>query len=189
MLPTLMNLIPAKTTYPVPFKVGRSIAALLIKHPRLILAGAAVAAMGSFILLPKVAFDANPFNLSDPRSESVQTAMQLFKGEQSTPWTISILASNRQAAEKTAKRLRQLPQVKAVVTINNLVPKNQDEKLEQIEDMALVMPPVPQQPERQTAYQYRLNKTALAKLIQTLDDAINLGKILRVSIRLDSVTI
>ena len=133
--------------------------------------------MGSFILLPKVAFDANPFNLSDPRSESVQTAMQLFKGEQSTPWTISILASNRQAAEKTAKRLRQLPQVKAVVTINNLVPKNQDEKLEQIEDMALVMPPVPQQPERQTAYQYRLNKTALAKLIQTLDDAINLGKI------------
>ena len=90
---------------------------------------------------------------------------------------MSILASNRQAAEKTAKRLRQLPQVKAVVTINNLIPKNQDEKLEQIEDMALVMPPVPQQPERQTAYQYQLNKTALAELSRTLDGAINSGKI------------
>jgi len=177
ILPILMNLLPAKTKCSLPLPIGGSIATLVSKYPRPILTGAAVAAVASFILLPKVTFDANPFNLSDPRSESVQTAMALFTGDKSSPWTISIMAANGQEAEKTAKRLRQLPQVKAVVTINNLIPKNQEDKLEQIEDMALVMPPVPKKPEMQDALQYRLDTTALAELSQSLDGAISSGKL------------
>ena len=177
MLPILMNLLPAKTTCSLPLPIGGSIATLVSKYPRPILAGAAVAVVGSCLLLPKVSFDANPFNLSDPRSESVQTAMALFTGDKSSPWTISVMAANEQEAEKTAQRLRQLPQVKSVVTINNLIPKNQNEKLEQIEDMALVMPPVPQQPKTQAAQQYRRDTTALVELSQSLDAAISSGRL------------
>jgi len=177
MLPILMNLLPAKTTCSLPLPIGGSIATLVSKYPRPILAGAAVAVVGSCLLLPKVSFDANPFNLSDPRSESVQTAMALFTGDKSSPWTISVMAANEQEAEKTAQRLRQLPQVKSAVTINNLIPKNQNEKLEQIEDMALVMPPVPQQPKTQAAQQYQPDTTALVELSQSLDAAISSGRL------------
>lgn len=177
ILPALMNLLQAKAICSLPLPVGGAIATLLSRHPRPILAGAAVAVVASCILLPKVTFDANPFNLSDPRSESVQTAMQLFTGDKSAPWTISIMAANGREAEKTAKRLRQLPQVKTVVTINNLIPKNQEEKLEQIEDMALVMPPVPQRPAMEAVDQYQRDTTALAELSQSLAAAISSGKL------------
>jgi len=177
MLPALMNLLPAKAARSLPLPVGGAIATLLSNHPRPILAGAAVAAVASCLLLPKVTFDANPFNLSDPRSESVQTAMQLFAGDNSTPWTISIMAANGGKAEKIANQLRQLPEVKTVVTIHDLIPKNQEEKLEQIEDMALIMPPVPQRQAMEGGDQYRQDTTALAELSQSLDAAISSGKL------------
>jgi hopanoid biosynthesis associated RND transporter like protein HpnN len=177
ILPILMNLLPAKRTCLLPLPIGGSIATLVSKYPRPLLAGATVAAVASCLLLPKVTFDANPFNLSDQRSQSVQTAMALFTGDRSSPWTISVMAANSQEAEEIAKELRQLPQVQSVVTIHNLIPKNQEEKLEQIEDMALVMPPVPQKPELQATRQYRKDAAALAQLSQSLDAAISSGKL------------
>ena len=100
-----------------------------------------------------MSFDANPFNLSDQRSEPVRTAMQLFEGDKTSPWTISILASNQQEAEQLANKLKQLPEVEAVVMLDSFIPKDQEEKLEQIEDMALFMPGVPEKRGVKTADQ------------------------------------
>jgi hopanoid biosynthesis associated RND transporter like protein HpnN len=172
ILPALMILMPEKKNRLLPLPIGKSIALLLIKYPRHIVTAATILFLVSIALLPRVSFDANPFNMSDQRSESVRTAMRLFQGEHS-PWTISVLASDRQEAIRQAARLKQLPEVKSVITIDSFIPKNQEEKLEQIEDMALSMPPLPEQQKKRPADWYQRDKKALADLSRALDKKIN----------------
>jgi len=174
VLPALMLLMPEKKQHLLPLPIGKSIASLLIKYPRHIVWTATILLLLSLALLPGVSFDANPFNMSDQRSESVRTAMRLFKGEYS-PWTISVLASGRQEADNLATKLRKLPEVKTVLTIDSFIPKNQEEKLEQIEDLALSMPPPPKKQINRPADWYRQDKKALAELAGALDKKIQAG--------------
>ncbi len=143
VLPALMLLLPEKKNFRLRLSFGALIATMLVKYPRRIVGTAAVAALLSLALLPKVRFDANPFHMSDQRSEPIQTAMRLFDDIHTPPWTISILADNRTEADRLAQRLKQLPEVRTALTINDFIPRHQDDKLAQIEDMALVLPPVP----------------------------------------------
>ena len=143
VLPVLMGLLPEQKNPRLPLAVGGDISRLLVRYPRPILAVAGIAALVSLALIPRITFDANPFNLSDQGSESVRTAMQLFEGERTTPWTISVLARDRQQARDLARRLKALPEVSAAITIDDFVPADQEEKLVQIEDMALALPPAP----------------------------------------------
>jgi hypothetical protein len=175
VLPAMMSLMPEKKNLPLPFSMGRPLSILLGKNARLIVVGATLSALAAIAILPKISFDANPFHLSDQRSESVREAMKLFQGERTSPWTISILAVNRQEAKDIAKQLRQLPEVGAAVTIDNLIPNNQDMKLEMIEDLALVMPPPPQKQKHETVDTYQRNKQALADLSQSLKSRSNSG--------------
>lgn len=168
VLPAMMSLMPEKNTHSLPFSMGKSFSILLRKNARPIVMGATVLMLIAMAGLSAISFDANPFHLSDQDSESVLTAMKLFEGDQTSPWTISVLAANREEAEKAAKQLRQLPEVESVVTIGNLIPKNQDMKLEQIEDLALVMPPLPQKRNSETIDSYQRNKQALADLSRAL---------------------
>ncbi|HHD62876.1 MAG TPA: hopanoid biosynthesis-associated RND transporter HpnN, partial [Desulfobulbaceae bacterium] len=172
VLPALMILMPEKKKHLLPLPIGKSIALFLVRYPRHIVAGATISLLVSLTLLPRVSFDANPFNMSDQRSQSVRTAMRLFQGEHS-PWTISVLASDRQEAQRLAARLRQLSEVKSVLTIDSFIPKNQEEKLEQIEDMALSMPPPPEQQKNRPVDWYQQDKKALADLSRALDKKMN----------------
>lgn len=169
VLPAMMCLMPEKNNHSLPFSMGKSFSILLKKNARLIVMGATVLTLLAITSLLAISFDANPFHLSDQSSESVHTAMKLFQGDKTSPWTISILASNLEEAEELSGQLRQLPEVEAVVTINNLVPKNQDVKLEQIEDLALVMPPLPKKRNNEVTDSYLRNKQALANLSQALE--------------------
>jgi hypothetical protein len=175
VLPAMLNLMPEKKNLPLPFSMGRPLSILLGKNARLIVVGATVSALAAIAILPEISFDANPFHLSDQRSESVREAMKLFQGEKTSPWTISILAANRQEAEDIAKQLRQLPEVEAAVTIDNLIPNNQDVKLEMIEDLALVMPPPSQKQKNEKVDTYQRNKQALADLYQALKSRSKTG--------------
>jgi hopanoid biosynthesis associated RND transporter like protein HpnN len=143
ILPAIMGLLPEKKTRTLPLALGNSLTRLLVRHARPILVAAGLAALGSLVLLPRITFDANPFNMSDQGSDSVRTAMELFQGDKTTPWTISILRPGLEEATALARRLRDLPEVEAAITVADFVPKNQEEKLEQIEDMAMAMPPAP----------------------------------------------
>jgi uncharacterized protein len=64
------------------------------------------------------------------------------------PFTIDVLTPNPTAAAVMADRLRQLPLVSGVLSINSLVPANQKAKLAQIEDAATLLGPTltPYQP-------------------------------------------
>ena len=174
ILPAMMSLMPEKNNLALPLSLGKSFSILLEKKPRLIVVGATVLTLIALAILSAVSFDANPFNLSDQNSKSVITAMKLFEGDKTSPWTISVLAPGRKEAENVANQLRQLPEVKAAVTIDNLIPKNQAIKLEQIEDLALVLPPPPPQKQKSEAVaSYQHNKQALADLSKALLKARN----------------
>ncbi len=169
ILPAIMFLLPEKKNFTLALSFGTSIARLLIKYPLPIVVTAAVAALASMALLPKVSFDTNPFHMSDQRSEPIRVVMQLFDDEQTSPWTISITAVNRKKAEQLAARLRKLPEVRSVLTLDSFIPKNQEEKLGQIEDMGLVLPPVAQQKVNPDNGQYQRDKQALDDFIKALD--------------------
>ncbi|RUM38055.1 MAG: hopanoid biosynthesis-associated RND transporter HpnN, partial [Desulfobulbus sp.] len=170
VLPALMLLLPEKKNFRLRLSFGTLIATTLVKYPRHIVGTAAVAALLSLALLPKVRFDANPFHMSDQRSEPIQTAMRLFEDTRTPPWTISILADNRTEADRLAQRLKQLPEVRTTLTINDFIPRHQDDKLAQIEDMALVLPPVPKLRKGMDTKDRQRIKKALADFSAALEE-------------------
>jgi len=90
-------------------------------------------------LLTQVRFDFNPLNLRDPASESVATFKELLKTKTTSPMTLTILAANEAEARTQAQQLQQLPSVEQALTIFDFIPEHQAQKLEIIQELALVM--------------------------------------------------
>nr|HDN00334.1 hopanoid biosynthesis-associated RND transporter HpnN [Deltaproteobacteria bacterium] len=172
VLPALMNLIPPQKSNYLALSLGRHISKLLDAYAVPIVVGAIVSGMAAATIMHKVSFDANPLNLSDPTTDSVVTARGLLGTDRGSLWTISILVSDRQEARNIAKRLRKLNEVETVITIYDLVPENQIEKLDLINDMALILPPAPEL-KRGASYTPEQNKKALESLYHVLVETIN----------------
>ena len=85
-------------------------------------------------LLAGLRFDFNPLNLRAQDAESVATMLDLMNAPETSPDTLDVLRSNVAQASATAERLRQLPQVGRVLTLQSFVPEDQDAKLALIED-------------------------------------------------------
>lgn len=173
LLPALINLMPyKKRDYPPLFSAGSHVSKLIDNYATAIVAGAIALGIASAILMPKIDFDANPLNLSDPETESIITARKLLKSEKGTLWTISVMASDQQEARSLAKRLKELKEVETVVTFDDFIPENQNEKLDLINDMALIMP---SPPDVKTEYSLDLprNKKALEDLSRVLKESID----------------
>jgi uncharacterized protein len=101
---------------------------------------AALAVLG-IALLPQLRFDANPLHTKNPHTEAMETLADLMNSPVTNPFTIDILAPSASDAAALADRLRQLPLVRTVLSINSFVPKNQQPKLAQIGDAALLLGP------------------------------------------------
>lgn len=92
---------------------------------------------GTIVGLPLLAdlrFDFNPLNLRPQESESVSTLLELMDDPDTTPNTIEVLKSNLAEALPIAERLRQLPEVGRVLTLQSFVPEDQDAKLALVDD-------------------------------------------------------
>jgi len=83
-------------------------------------------------LLLFLPFDFNPLHLRSPKVESVATFLELRRDPETGANAIDIMAPNLAAAEGTAQRLSGLPQVSSTMTLDSLVPKDQDQKLKLI---------------------------------------------------------
>ena len=70
----------------------------LSQHRLGVMAVAAVFALGSLVLLPKLQFDFNPLHLRSEHAESVATLVDLMKNPDTTPNTIEILAPTQDDA-------------------------------------------------------------------------------------------
>jgi hopanoid biosynthesis associated RND transporter like protein HpnN len=90
-------------------------------------------------LLAGLRFNFNPLDLRSRDTESVATLLDLMADPDTSPNTLDILESNAARASALAERLRQLPEVAHVVTLQSFVPKEQDEKLAIIDDASFFL--------------------------------------------------
>ncbi len=96
---------------------------------------------GSVALLGGVRFDGNPMNLRDASMESVATFNELMKEPGSSPLTIMVVKGKGEDVARSVKKLKALPVVDKAVSIYDFVPRDQDEKLDIIEEISMLMGP------------------------------------------------
>jgi len=125
------------------------------------------------VLLPRLGFDADPLHTKDPNTEAMQTLRDLGDSKVTNPFTIDVLAPDAAAAARLADRLRRLPLVSEVLSINSFVPKDQQSKLAFIQDAATLLGPtlVPRDPgPPATPEEIRVAaRTALEKIVPALE--------------------
>jgi hopanoid biosynthesis associated RND transporter like protein HpnN len=123
-------------------------------------------------LLAGMRFDFNPLNLRPQDSESMSTLLELMNDPDTTPNTIDVLKSNLAEARSTAERVRALPEVSQVVTLQSFVPEAQEAKLALIEDASFffqnTLDPERIDPEPTPA----ATRAAIETLVVELSDAV-----------------
>ena len=89
---------------------------------------------------PNTRFDFDPLNLKDTETESVATLFDLHRDGKPV-YTIDILTKDLSAARDLAQKLRALPGVDRVETVDDFVPSDQTAKLDVIDDLILALGP------------------------------------------------
>ncbi|SMF96375.1 hypothetical protein SAMN02949497_3771 [Methylomagnum ishizawai] len=97
--------------------------------------------LGALWLVFQVQVDFNPLNLRDQNTESVKTFKYLLQSQDTTPMTLASLAPDAEAALARKARFERLPTVDRVMSLFDLVPEDQEEKLAILSDLVLVMGP------------------------------------------------
>ena len=113
-------------TFPFRFSTGIKVVSILL-------------GIGACFVLTDLTFDYNPINLRDPNSESVLTIKELLKSKTESPFALTALANNLEAAEKIVAQLKSYPSVHETLTVASFVAKDQDQKLATIEDLNLML--------------------------------------------------
>ncbi|MDJ0868639.1 MAG: MMPL family transporter [Myxococcota bacterium] len=112
-----------------------------LERPGWVRGAALLMALGSLALLPRAHFDPNQLHVRDPGTESVQAFEDLLASAKTSPWTLSALAETEREAAELAEAFRALEVVEHTVTPADLVPDDQEAKLEAIADIASFLPP------------------------------------------------
>ncbi len=149
-----LTLMPAVLTL-LPLKPARRAAAAAVsgvplttpelfvrRHARMVVLGALLLGAAASLLLPRVRFDFDPLHLKDPNSESASTFVELQRDDRASTHSLSVLTGSLEEAVALAQRLEGLETVDDTRTLADYVPKEQDEKLEMIDGMALFLTPV-----------------------------------------------
>jgi len=148
LLPALMSLSPIPVARPKSAELWNprsmpqrapTLSAIPLRYPRAVRGSALALGAAAIFLLPQARFDNNPLNIRDPSSESVRTFNDLLEKGGASPWSLNAIVPNVAAAEAIADELRALDAVGRVVTVENFIPSDQEEKLGIIEDVALFL--------------------------------------------------
>ncbi|MEJ2430883.1 MAG: MMPL family transporter [Deltaproteobacteria bacterium] len=174
ILPALLSLmalnpdtLPAK---PKRKGLAAELLALPSQNSRFIRIAALGLGLGAALLLPYATFDSNPMNLRDPSSESVVTFKELLAQSKNSPWTLTVLASNRDDAARFARSLSKLKPVDMSLTLEKFVPTDQEEKLAIIDEIDLIVGPELSGNSNQSPPTAREQITSLRDLSATLDE-------------------
>ena len=112
------------------------------RHPRIVVAVAALGALAALSAPSRLTFDFNPLNLKDPQSESVRTFRALAADPATSPEAIDVLALSLAEADALAAELTALDQVDRALTLSSFVPEDQEQKLALIDDLAFYLGPI-----------------------------------------------
>lgn len=143
VLPALLTLLPIRPGATRPVSIALPRWSFPIRYPRTVIWATVLIMAGSAVLLPRLHFDFDPINLSDPSTEAARTFHDLIADPDTTPYTIDVLAPDLEAAVALADRLDGLEEVvDKTLTLASFVPAHQNEKLAIIEDIKFLLAPV-----------------------------------------------
>ncbi len=169
-LPALLSLVPFR---PSPRRrtshVLMGLFSFSSHHPKAVVIATCLLALAALLVIPRASFDNNPVHLQDPSVESVRTYNDLIAESERSPLSAVILAQNAEAAAEISKRLEQLQTVDEVITLEDFVPDNQEEKLAIIEEISLVLGPELTQKTTTVKPSLRQQKLAITKLLTALE--------------------
>ena len=141
VLPALMKIMPIRIPKmaSVPKAAGANHFNWPLRYARTVRVATVLLAIIAGVIALNVQVDFNPVNLRDPKTESVETFNDLLRSRDTTPMTLAALAQGDEAANRLEEKFLQLPSVDKVVSLRDLIPADQDEKLSMISDLALMM--------------------------------------------------
>lgn len=142
-LPALLSLLrPPPEPEPVGYQFLAPLGRFLINHRYAIVTVTLAASLAGTPLLRHLRFDFNPLNLRSSKVESVATLLDLMHDPSTGANAIDVLAPNLSAVPPLTARLEKLPEVARVISIDSLVPEDQDEKLAIITPLAKSLTPL-----------------------------------------------
>jgi hopanoid biosynthesis associated RND transporter like protein HpnN len=109
------------------------------RHPLGTVGVAVAVGLGGAALLPSLDLETNVVALRNPETESVETFLELLDSTTGTPWYLDMLAPDLETADSLAEQVRELETVRLAITLSDYVPEDQDEKLELLEDTAMIL--------------------------------------------------
>jgi uncharacterized protein len=146
-LPALLKIAPAPKKFRssegqnVFSNLARKLSALPIHHAKPVVVATLVIALISIVLAFNLKIDFDPINLRDPNTESVIAFKELTKDEETTPLALNVLAKDEDSTKILQQRLSVLPSVGKTISLFDLQPTDQDEKLALIEELVLILGP------------------------------------------------
>jgi len=140
------------------------------RHRNGVLIATTLVILAGLPLLPQLRFDFDPLNLKDPHAESMSTLRALADAPEAGTEDVNVLAPSLEEAGRIAQRLAQLPEVERTLTLNSLVPEQQEAKLPLIAAAAGALLPLLEQPPSAPASD-ALRVAALRRLAVQLEQA------------------
>jgi uncharacterized protein len=149
LLPALLALFnPGGEKEPLGYAALAPVDRFMERHRIPIIIGTAVVSLGGLPLLYFLQFDFNPMNLRSPRVESIATYLDLRRDPASGSNSVQVLTPSLDEAQRVAEQLAPLPEVERVLTLNSLIPSDQDQKLALISQTGKALEPAFKAPPR-----------------------------------------
>ncbi len=146
----------------------RNTAQLLFRHPRSVTALTLLISLACIWPALTMRFDYNLMNLQAKGLQSVEYAYKLMRSRENSGYYAVATANSREEARSLARRLEQLPAVDHVVSLDSLVPEQQDEKLAELAAVRTIMEPVKPVP-----YEENLRVMELPAVFEAFRDRVD----------------
>ena len=138
LMPALLALSPLRIKPIVPSGGEKSFSPSRSRSGMPVLLGALILGLIALLLIPHVSFDRNPLNVREADSESVSTFRDLMQHAQTSPWPIVALTRTTEV-NSLREQLEALSLVDSVVSLEDFVPTDQDDKLFLLDELSLLM--------------------------------------------------
>jgi hopanoid biosynthesis associated RND transporter like protein HpnN len=140
VLPAALTLFrPRPTVAEVGFAVGDMVEAGLLRVRRPVLGAFAAVALAGLVLLPRLTFDSDPLHTKNPHTEAMETLADLSEDPLTNPYSIDVMTPSLADAASLVPRLRALPLVADVLSLQSFVPEDQAPKLALVADAASIL--------------------------------------------------
>ncbi len=141
-LPALLSLLNLKKAHALENSDQVSwIKTAPLRYKKTIRSISVLLAIACLFAIPYITFDSNPVDMRNPKSPSVIAFKNLLKSTTDSPYALNALCKNIEETHSLVQKLKQLPTVSNTVTLTDLVPSDQEDKLFTIEDLNMILGP------------------------------------------------